>query len=290
MLIILPLSLVLNPNRRKTTKEKKVYINLNWYRNAHFYELNDAKIAFKEVIQDQIDKLPLLGRIRIKYILYPKTKKECDVANICSIADKFFCDALTESGVIVDDNYKYLDNVGFSFGAIDKNNPRVEAHIEEIEMRVSQSATLDQKDIARAIGLLVREELNLSKDTPIEVSFADGGLEATAIVGVTPKATPVKPAPVKREGEVKTPKAEEPKEAASEDQEAAESEATEDPDEKVSLLNGPEENPTEKPSGKATTGLFARPKQTDAGSGQVGGSTTEPEKKAPMPFSFGKKS
>ena len=159
-------------------------------------------------------------------------------------------------------------------------------------MRVSQSAILNQNDIARAIGLLVREELNLSKDTPIEVSFADGGLEATATVGVTPKATPVKPAPVKREGEVVTPKAEAPKEAEqapSEAEEAAESEAVEDPDEKVSLLSGPEENPTEKATGEFTTGLFARPKQTDAGSGQVGGSPKEPEKKATMPFSFGKK-
>lgn len=283
MIINLPLSVPIG-------KKDSFSINLNTYRNAHFYQLNAAKIAFKEQIQSQIDTLPLLGRIEITYVLYPKTRRLCDVANICSIADKFFSDALTESGIIEDDNYMFLGKVEYLFGDIDKHNPRVEAHIKEIEMRITQSALLGQEDIAKAIGMYVRAELNLPVDAEVKVSFTPEGAVATVgeLVPVAKTATatgatkPVEATPAAKTAQT----------------------APIDPEDKVSLLNGPENAPApikeEVPGEQDLGGIFGKKptttteaaatqteKPATAPATQVGGATTQPAAKPA--FSFGPK-
>jgi len=112
-------------------KEKRFYVNLNIYRNAHHFTLNSAKVTFKEIVQDQIDRLPLLNRIKLHYRVFAPSNRKIDTMNVGSIADKFFCDALVESKKIIDDNYDFVVYNGFEFGGIDKENPRVEVTIEE---------------------------------------------------------------------------------------------------------------------------------------------------------------
>lgn len=124
MLVSLPLFIDVNSKIR-------FYINLNQYRNTHYHTLNKAKVMFKEMIQDQIDRLPRLHIIKLTYLLYPKTKREIDTNNVCSIADKFFCDALVEAGKLADDNYKYVIDSRFRFAEVDPMNPRVDVLIEE---------------------------------------------------------------------------------------------------------------------------------------------------------------
>ena len=72
---------------------KHYALNLNFYRNAHYYLLNQMKVAFAEQIKEQIDK--------------------------------FFCDALVSEKKLEDDNYTFLTSVQYQFGSIDKENPRV---------------------------------------------------------------------------------------------------------------------------------------------------------------------
>lgn len=108
-------------------------LNLNYYRNAHFQILNKMKIAFADQIKDQLSNLPVYKTINLQYILYPKTKRLCDVANICSIVDKFFCDALVSAKKLEDDNYTYLSKVSYEFGEVDKDNPRVTVIIDGIQ-------------------------------------------------------------------------------------------------------------------------------------------------------------
>lgn len=115
-------------------KPKSVPLNLNWYRNAHFHELNSAKLLFAQKIKPLLKDLPKLeegDQITLVYTLYPRTRQLCDVANVCSIVDKFFCDTLTENGLIPDDNYTILPATMSKFGAVDPKNPRatVEATI-----------------------------------------------------------------------------------------------------------------------------------------------------------------
>ncbi|MBL4705092.1 MAG: hypothetical protein JKY54_11250 [Flavobacteriales bacterium] len=110
-------------------KKKKFALNLNAYRNAHFLTLNKAKIAFKKAVEHLIEPLPYFERIVLTYTVYPQTMRMFDVANVCSVVDKFFSDALVEFGKLEDDNYHYLPEVHFKFGELDRLNPRVEVEL-----------------------------------------------------------------------------------------------------------------------------------------------------------------
>jgi hypothetical protein len=87
------------------------------------------KVEFSKVIEPELMKLPSFKSIDLTYTLYPKTKRLCDIANVCSVVDKFFCDALVNIGKLPDDNYEYLKNITYTFGSIDKDNPRVTVKI-----------------------------------------------------------------------------------------------------------------------------------------------------------------
>lgn len=116
-------------------RSRDLPLNLNEYRNAHYQTLNNMKIKFKEEVSaiDEIKVLlPKLNRIELHYILYPKTRRACDVANVLSIVDKFFSDALVELGKLEDDSYHFLPKVTYEIGTVDKDNPRADVTIKEI--------------------------------------------------------------------------------------------------------------------------------------------------------------
>lgn len=79
---------------------------------------------------EQINQLPVLPEpVKIKYVVFPRTKQLCDISNICCIVDKYFMDALVEAGKLSDDNYTVVPEVIYSIGSVDKVNPRVEIEI-----------------------------------------------------------------------------------------------------------------------------------------------------------------
>lgn len=125
--------LIVSPLRIVRPHAKDFILNLNDYRNTHFRTLNDMKIKYKRLVKDQIKLLPVFERIRLTYVLYPKTRRLTDISNVCSVHDKFFCDALSELGRLKDDNYLYLPEVNYRMGEVDKLNPRVDIYIEEIK-------------------------------------------------------------------------------------------------------------------------------------------------------------
>ena len=124
---------IVAPLRVPQSKKKFFSLNLNIYRNAHHFTLNKAKVEYKAYLQKQLATLPIMERIELIFTLFPKTKRLCDISNVLSIHDKFFCDALVEAGKIPDDNYLHLRKVTYSMGEIDKENPRVEINVEEIK-------------------------------------------------------------------------------------------------------------------------------------------------------------
>lgn len=115
------------------TKKKKFYFNLNTYRNAPFHQLSDVKIAFGKLIEKKVSELPELGCVGLSYTLFPGRKNDPDVANICSIVDKFFSDVLVTQGKLVDDNCNIVKGVQYLYGKVDKSNPRVEVAIHQVE-------------------------------------------------------------------------------------------------------------------------------------------------------------
>lgn len=113
-------------------KPKLFHLNLNVYRNAPFHLLSDMKVLFSEIVAPRVDHLPSMDQIRLSYYLITGTRREPDVANVCCIVDKFFCDVLTKQGKIPDDNPDHLSMVAFGFGGYEKGNARVEVVIERL--------------------------------------------------------------------------------------------------------------------------------------------------------------
>lgn len=117
------------PLRVPVSKKNDFILNLNHYRNAHFLVMNKAKVVFKQLVTPLLKDLPVMSRAFFVYTVYPKTRAASDVANYCSVVDKFFSDALVEAGKLPDDNFNFVPQVIYSFGSVDPENPRVEVHI-----------------------------------------------------------------------------------------------------------------------------------------------------------------
>jgi hypothetical protein len=98
--------------------------NLNQYRNAHYRILNDAKKNYASFIYDMDLRERLENPVAIIYSIYAPNKRMYDVMNVGSITDKFACDALVNSKVLIDDNYNYVRYVACQHKGIDRDNPR----------------------------------------------------------------------------------------------------------------------------------------------------------------------
>lgn len=183
-------------NRVKT--ESYFYLNMNAYRNAPFHELSDMKIKFAEMVQNQIAMCPKFEWVEFKYILFPGTAREMDTNNICSIVDKFFCDAFVKAGKLFDDNYKYLRKSSFEFGEIDRKHPRVELHItgQEKEEQMQLQALLDHNDFMEALDAHVRKTFPVPEGTTPQIDITAGrGDKGYSAVVTYASATDTQPAP-----------------------------------------------------------------------------------------------
>lgn len=115
-------------------KKKTYYLNLNGYRNWQFQLNNQLKKTFKIQVAEKIRELtPVTGTCRITYTIYYPTRRLFDIDNIGSVITKFTHDALVEFGILEDDNYTVVEEITYKFGGIDKDDPRCDVVIEEIQ-------------------------------------------------------------------------------------------------------------------------------------------------------------
>ena len=122
---ILPISVTIP---RKRQPDKKIMLNLNWYRNAHYQSLSAAKRLFAPISGKGFSA----NKIRISYHLEKTTKRRIDTNNVVSIVDKFFCDWLVNNGCLIDDNCDIV-SYGYIDGCNDCKESRVIAKIEILE-------------------------------------------------------------------------------------------------------------------------------------------------------------
>lgn len=119
----LPLSIAIGSSKRK-----KFILNLNQFRNLHYRSLNNCKRNYADIVStlcgDRPYRIPPDTAVLAIYIYYAPTKRLVDVANPCSILDKFTCDAIVKRGVMVDDNVRHLKEVRYVWGGVDRENPR----------------------------------------------------------------------------------------------------------------------------------------------------------------------
>ena len=170
---------------RVTLKSGKPYaLNLNIYRNTHHYMLNEAKVAFKEEVQNLLKDIPLQNQVRLTYTLFPATKRLVDVANVCSIVDKFFSDVLVACKVIADDNHTVVLSTLYRYGSVCKDNPRVEVTIEPVSVTGFSNSdpnpqrednkmqiTIVQTEIEEAIKAHILSQISVKDNTRIDIDL-----------------------------------------------------------------------------------------------------------------------
>ena len=177
------------------SKNKDFPVNLNYYRNACFQELNKAKINFKELVSPLLDSVLCMESCSLHYVIFPSSKRECDISNVCSIADKFFSDTLVSSGKITDDNFKVIPNISFSYGQVDPLNPRIEVTITPIGKTLNSlepkdkdmQIILSQEEITEAITAYVGIQLTVAENFAISVALTSARNEGvSATVNLVP--------------------------------------------------------------------------------------------------------
>lgn len=114
-------------------KKKKFYLNLNLLRNQVGHLNNNIKKEYKRILEPLIPKDVFYEHFEIDYELFLPNKLKRDIANVCSIIDKNFCDSFIELGHGIDDNYEYLKHVTYRYGGMDpKKNGYVLITVKEV--------------------------------------------------------------------------------------------------------------------------------------------------------------
>ncbi len=105
---------------KSKTKKGKIIFNLNNYRNAFHNKNNAAKKAMKDYIK-RVITCPNLGDgpFHLEYEYFHGNNRKVDVANPCSVIDKFACDAITELGLWEDDNIDFVKSVSYKWKGVD---------------------------------------------------------------------------------------------------------------------------------------------------------------------------
>lgn len=117
---------------RKTTKDKRVYINMNSYRNLHFLVNNQVKKMYLEAVREQLEGLTIQTPVEITYKVYKKTSRRLDKMNVVAITSKYLLDAITELGCWEDDNDDHVKTETILPTELDRANSRVEVTIKTI--------------------------------------------------------------------------------------------------------------------------------------------------------------
>lgn len=100
-------------------KKKKYYLNLNLLRNRVAHLNNNIKKEFHREIVASLPKDTYFEQFKVHYTLYLPNKLKRDVANVCSIIDKNFCDVLVSEGIVPEDNYYHLQEITYKLGGYD---------------------------------------------------------------------------------------------------------------------------------------------------------------------------
>ena len=180
----------------KRTEDRRIYLNLNWYRNENFHVLNKVKITFAELVSKDIQHLPKFEAVHLIYEMFPGTAREFDVANVGSIVDKFFSDALVSADKLEDDNYNVVLSASYRFGGIRKGDPHCLVHIQPVlSIPVSTGEDMQiilvQHEIETALRNHVTSLLQVRDGHRIDITLkATRGEEgSTAVIDIVPDNT-----------------------------------------------------------------------------------------------------
>lgn len=112
---------------RKTKENKKFRLNMNAFVNYHRFDLNKCKILYNDLMRPQLADMPQCVEIEnITYKYFKQSNRKMDRANVLSIVEKFFCDALVYHNKIADDNDLIIKSTTYMTGGINRVEPYVD--------------------------------------------------------------------------------------------------------------------------------------------------------------------
>ena len=117
---------------RKTKADKKVFVNMNTYRNLHFQINNKVKVKYKELLREQLEGVKIKTPVEITYKVYKARNRIIDKMNFVCVTSKYLLDAITEAGCWTDDNDDFIKTETIMPTELDRENPRVEVFIKSI--------------------------------------------------------------------------------------------------------------------------------------------------------------
>ena len=117
---------------RKTKADKKIFVNLNTYRNLHFQINNNVKVKYKELLREQLEGIKIKTPVEITYKVYKARNNMLDKMNVVSVTSKYLLDAITQLGCWTDDNDDFVKTETIMPTELDRKNPRVEVFIKSI--------------------------------------------------------------------------------------------------------------------------------------------------------------
>jgi len=104
---------------------------MNSYRNWHYQVSNEIKRRFKSDISMKLN-FRFDGKIKIEYFYFAPDKRKRDLMNVISVVDKFFQDAMVETGCIESDDLSVVVEVNSCYMGIDRQEPRLDVIISNI--------------------------------------------------------------------------------------------------------------------------------------------------------------
>jgi|TARA_R110002050_G_scaffold10680_2_gene36400 Holliday junction resolvase RusA-like endonuclease len=139
--LICPLAVYLP---RVKSKDKRIAINLNTYRNLHHIINNQAKKAYLNAVREQIEGLTIQTPVEVTYKVYKASKRRLDKMNVISVTSKYLMDAITELGCWTDDDDENIKTEIILPTELDGENPRVEVFIKCIDERFRKDSQESQ--------------------------------------------------------------------------------------------------------------------------------------------------
>ena len=97
-------------------------LNINKYRNDHYYLVAKQKKVFENEIIPKLKSLPEMEAVWLHYSIYIPKRNTPDLMNIGVIIDKYFTDCLQKAGKIPNDTHKQIRLVTFSCGGVSPLN------------------------------------------------------------------------------------------------------------------------------------------------------------------------
>lgn len=130
----LPIYQEVTTGRGEKKKTKNILMSMNNYRNWHYQTENKMKHRYSDLVKTRLERVKtrLRGLIGVRYKLYYKNSQS-DLMNVISVIDKYLMDALQELKIIENDNVRNYVRCQIEVAGEDRNNPRLEIIVEELQ-------------------------------------------------------------------------------------------------------------------------------------------------------------